>query len=328
MTRIFTDGAEFNDTLLFDNISGLSINNSVKRSGSYSYYLSNSAMYAYKTIAPVSEFYARLAFYTSGVNTSPFAIFRWRNGSTTLGDIRVDGSDRHIKAYVNDGAVATSLTHFSDNIWNLIEVHVIIADSGVIQVKINGILEIDYSGDTKPGSATNVDVIGLGGGDWNFYYDDLAFNDTNGSVDNSWCGNGYVEMLTPTGDSTPLSWSPVTGTSHYAMVDEYAKDDDTTYVTTSGAGIRETFSMSNFTDTNKVVKRIWAEGRAKDASASSTQIKLGIKTSEGNILLGSGITLASNYGMARGTELLVNPVGSGLWNKTSLDAIEFVIESE
>jgi hypothetical protein len=62
-----------------------------------------------------------------------------------------------------------------------------------------------------------------GYGDW--YFDDLAINDSNGSFQNSWPGDGAVIRLKPNAAGDASDW-----TNDYTAVDEVTPDEGTTLV--------------------------------------------------------------------------------------------------
>lgn len=332
MTRIFTDGAEFGDTLFWSFVSGPTASTGAKRSGSYSYFSANSSTYVYKNITAVSEFYARFAFYVDSIGGGPYSFFRWYKDTTQLGDLRIGNSDRLIKAAVNGTAVASCTTAFAYSTWNLVEVHVIISDSGTIQVKFNGVLEINYSGDTKPGADTTINKLQCFNTDWNIYLDDLALNDTNGSVDNSWCGDGKIVLLTPSGSGTTNNWlnsGSVSGSANYLYVDDFPSDSDTTYVYASGSSVgdQDQYALSNFTGgTATSIIRIFPEARAKMTTSGSDAIKIGYFPSGGTDQLSGSMLLSTNYSAFIGTSASANPATGLAWTIDDLNALEYVIE--
>jgi len=144
--------------------------------------------------------------------------------------------------------------------WYYIDFHVVISDTvGVVQVKIDGALEIDVSAaDTNNGGGNiqtleigilnNYDVIYKGGGA-DFYYDDFAVNDTTGSVGNSWLNLAGVFPLHPDGDGNYAAWSS-TGAADYTEVDDTGSfgtlpDDDTTMLSSSTTGARVSLTFDD-----------------------------------------------------------------------------------
>lgn len=320
MTRIFTDGAEFGDTLFWDDSTNVSASATTPRSGAYCY----SARECAKNFPALSELYFRWGIDCDYVWGTTTLFFRYN--TTTIFKL-IEGTGHYLEAYVGASKVATGTVMMVDN-WNTIEVHLLINDStGKIQVKVNGLLDIDYTGDTQPGSDTAVNNLYVSNGG-SYAIDDLALNDTNGSFDNSWCGDGHIEILVPNADGDVNDWMGSDGdkTNNWQLVDEIPSTGDTDYVTTSGYGIQDMYNLGAFTDTNKVITRIIPAVRVKDASALGGVMKVGYKTG-GVVYLGSGEAIPNVYTELLGSSARVNPSGLA-WTKAELDALQIVIECE
>lgn len=327
MTRIFTDGAEFNDTLFFSS-AGSIVTQGVSRSGTYSYQVN--AATGFKSITGISEMYFRQGIYINYTDsgTSDHGVVKFRNGTTD--HVSVFWYSAGDKFGINAGGSA-SVAYGSargKQAWLLMEVYVNIANSpnGRVIVKIDGITDIDYTGDTQNGATTTVDNIA-----WydfatgNFNFDDIALNDTNGLVDNSWCGDGHIETLMASGNGDTNDWTGSDGDSvnNYLLVDERAHDSDTTYVKATTA-VEDMYNVSDYSPTNKIVTRIWAECRARDATVTSGAIKVGYKHSGTEYLSSSYITLTGSYARVIGDETTLDPTDSTVWSEADLDAIQFV----
>lgn len=326
MTRIFTDGAEFGDVLFWDSyLAGTSATTSKKRSGNYSYDLQGNGGYASKYFTAVSEFYFRFGSYTGGSDK----IVTWMKDANVLGSIGINNPTRKLEYFFGTTSTVLGTNAVDLNTWVLIEVYVKIADAGHITVKLNGVTEIDYSGDTKPAADSDVNILkflGLGGNAW---VDDLAMNDVAGGSDDSWCGDGHIEILTPMTGGT-YAWTGSDGDSvdNYALIDDIPPNSDTDYVKSSTASQQDIYTLTDFTATGKIVSRIFAEVRAKDNDASGGQIKLGHKNDGTVYLCSSARTLSGAYKRIVGDDAKVNPFDSGIWEDADLDAIQLVIECE
>jgi hypothetical protein len=325
MTRIFEDGAEFGDILFWD-IGSPVASTTQKRSGNYSYYGANET--STKNISAEAEFYFRFCQYQP-TNGSGYVV-SWYNGATRLGAIYLASTIYKWQGYVSTSAVVTGTNSMLINQWQMGEVYVKIADSGgKITLKIDGIQEFDFTGDTKPGAATNVDNLvfaypNISGGR---YFDDLAFNNTSGTVDNSWCGDGHFELLVANGNGDVNDWNGSDGNKvdNYLLVDDIPSDGDTTFVSATGTA-QDMYNVSSYTGTNKDIRRIWAECRAKDNAVSGGTIKIGYKHSGTVYLCSSARALSGNYARVVGDDALSAPTGSAVWSEADLNAIQFVTE--
>jgi len=109
------------------------------------------------------------------------------------------------------------------------------ATVGAYEVKINNTSVVSDSADNTGTSNINSIVIGSTQNPTevgkSYYVDDIALNDTSGSLNNSWCGDGTIVSLKPKGAGNYAQWDTCEG---------YATAEATTNTTTikiTGHGI-------------------------------------------------------------------------------------------
>ena len=337
MTRLITDGAEMGDMLFWTYISNITsctvqLVSTYGGSGVYIYQVADTP-YVYKNIIELSECYFRIRVRgdpftrNDGVEAKHIAFYK---DGTLIAHFGPDHS-QHYSFYVNGSEVAIGTPTHSDATWYLVEGYFKMSDtSGSGILKVNGITEIEYGGDTKPGTATTFNRIllsgaGSGMGSPLTKWDDIALNDTSGSVDNSWCGEGRIEKLAVNDNGDLNEWTPSSG-SAWQCVDDIPPNGETDYITSRVSGQRDMFNLTAFTDTNKTIRRIWIDSRAEDYAAMASKIKVGLKTS-GSVFMGAEDTLPSAYKRVASGEFLVDPTSGKVWTKTELDALQAVVES-
>jgi hypothetical protein len=333
MTRLWTDGAEFGDGLFFE-LTQPNVYTSPVRSGVYCYGVAGYAGPTAVKLLPthMNEFYMRWCSYINYVGADIVPIWAAKHDTTNVVGLNLNTSG---KLYFTVGGtqVAEGTYPFVDSYWHLLDIYVKIhATSGSLLCKLDGILDIQYGGDTRGGSQTQVDRVQYDGG-WHLgfypvtYFDDIALNDTSDSADNSWCGDGHVELLRANAEGDTLQWTPTSG-SHFQCVDDYPPNGDTDYIGTILPNVRDMIHLAAFDDTNKIVRRVYSEMRARDMSAVGQVLKLGVKTSGSVYLCTDSRVLTYNYTAVKGDEMLVNPATGSPWDKTALDALQFVVNSE
>jgi hypothetical protein len=162
--------------------------------------------------ADLAEFYIGFGVYSSLVDQ--FAINLRGSDNVTHLSIDGGGGTGYIRALRGTSTVlgTSSPNAIATAVWNYIEVHFVIHDSaGVVQVKLNGQLVLDLSGqDTRnAGVAASVDRIVWGHNSLSnvVYFDDFVCNSTTGAVNNSWPGDTKIVGLWPNaaGDTTMLN---------------------------------------------------------------------------------------------------------------------------
>lgn len=142
--------------------------------------------------------------------------------------------------------------------WRHIQGYAKIADSGGrVIVKVDDLVVIDYTGDTKSGG-TNVSVdqfrFNRFGNAAAFYYDDWWINDAAGAAPhNTFYGMARCRLLAPTAPGASTGFTPSTG-ANWSCVDEtpYVATD---YVSNPGAvsGTRDTYVAADIGTGNEVL---------------------------------------------------------------------------
>lgn len=330
MTRIFTAGAESGDTLFWDIlVNTISTVTSPARIGgrAFSIFGNISAASVQKNFTGVTELYLRFAYYF--LTTTPPNEFQWRNSTTVLGSIRYNATSQCLDIYTSTGTLQVSGTKILNiNTWYVIELHVKIHDStGVIEFKVDGVLQPSFAGDTKPGAATTVDNLifqKTGATSTTIYLDDLALNDTAGGADNSWCGDGHLYALTPNadGDSSQLLGSDGNSVNNYLLVDEIPSNSDTDYVESATATQKDLYGLTDLPalPSGSTVSRVLVESRAREIVASGDSIYLGVKqgSTEG---WSSAIPVGASYARQTG-EFLVNPATGIAWTESEINSMQ------
>jgi hypothetical protein len=332
--RIFTDGAEMGDVVFWDNPAGSSAGTSspTPYASAYRYGIASGT---WKSFTPLSEFYFRMRVLFGGYGENAEIYFR--NSGTNLCLITWNWTTHKIVCYAGGTLLGTGTTTMSTNTWYLVQLYYKIDDTtGSAVVYVDGNKDIEYTGDTKPSTQTTVDNLYMSIYNCSLYFDDLALNDTDnsdGKNDDSWCGDGIVVKLTPSGSSaTANNWlnsGSVSGSANYLYVDEYPNDGDTTYVyaSASSTGLQTQFSLSDFPKAGTTITRIWAEARVRKTTANDYGVKIGQLASGGtDVVSGSKVLTTGAYTRITGSEVKINPVTSASWTKADLDNLELVLE--
>lgn len=336
MTRLFTDGAEFGDLLFFTNAGAVTASTTQKRTGAYSYRSGGYANYATKSISATDgEIYLREAIRLDALNNCVLMRVKNNNGGETQFSLKYYASPGSfaITSRETDTVWSTSAGYVTiqSATWHLIEIHFKLHDTlGKAQLKVDGIACAEFSGDTKENIYTGLDTIWFYEQGQAYYFDDIACNNidnTDGLNDNSWCGDGRVELLSPNGNGNVNEWtgSDSNSTDNYALVDE-VPSSSSDYVEDSTPGNQDAYTLTDFSGTGKTILRVWAEARAIDTVPEGAQIKLGLRTNSTDYL-SSEITLGTTYQRIKGTDYKINPNDSAAWEDADLDGLELVLET-
>jgi hypothetical protein len=232
-----------------------------------------------------------------------------------------------LEAVVGGSTVASSSNALVDGTTYHIQVHIQIADAGIFQVKLDDNQVINFSGDTKPGADTTVDIFRWGGINGVCRWDSLTVNDTLGAADNSWPGILRFQRMLPTGPGNYVNnWSRNAGANNWDAVDEVPHDSDTTYLFTTTANLYESFSMADHTLTNVIFKALLTAAIAKKDSGT-VQLALGIRDNDNSTdYFGANSTLGTSYGVVE-ERRTVDPSTGVAWVAAGLNATESLIVS-
>ncbi len=326
MGRQFTDGGEAGDILLFSTSSNLTNTTTNARIGGRCYVITSNGSWTKPLPTPVAEGYFRWAMFFTASNAS-FKL-QFNNAGVELGSLRRNTTSNCMDWYTSTGTlVASGIVPLLASTMYLFELHYKIADSGgIYDLKINGMPETGatYTGDTKPTAATTVDTMVCTCVTGNTHFDDMAFNDVSGSVDNSWCGDGHIygQVVNGNGDSSQLTGSDGNSTDNYLLVDEIPSNSDTDYVSGATVGFKDLYAVTNLSGivTGSTISRVIVEARTKELAAESDTIQLGVK-SGGTEAWSSDIIIGLTYGR-QAAEFLVDPSTSAAWTLANFDSIQ------
>ena len=212
------------------------------------------------------------------------------------------------------------------NTWYYIELDYTCADSpnGAYELRVDGVNVSSGSGlDTRNGGASGtMDTLRVSqpnatATDWDDYY--------SASGSTSFQGDCRVITNVPTSDGTYTAWTPSTGTNHYAVVDEIPYNGDTDYISTAGAGNRDTFGFPALGVTGTVLGvQVQAIARKDDAGVRNLALVI---DSNGTLSDGSSQALSASYTSYRRTDLQDPGAGPGAWTVTAVNAAQYGVKN-
>jgi len=324
MARIFIDGFEAGDVKLWDLINNATAAAPVSgMDGSYCLDVNALGEYAQKTVPEKSEYYAAF-LYQCTQSTNLCNIIAFRNGTTVLGWVRfVSGSS--IRAYRGSGisnVLADGATPLIHNTTYLIEVRYKPHSTGVFQVKVNGLLEIDYSGNTTPGAATITNIrlayYGVTPYYGAAYYDNFILDDAD------WPGNTKIQAIVPTGAGNSTQWTPSAG-ANYECVDE-VPPSEADYVATNTIGHLDQFAAGNLVGTIGSVKCVQVQALAKtDGAPTPTNLQLAVRSGSADYLSGDKAVPSASKQLWNLWE--TDPATAAAWSESGVNAMEIGVKA-
>jgi hypothetical protein len=270
-----------------------------------------------------SELYLAFKFYPTSDSYSE-QIMYFKDSTASLGlTINRNTSTYLASARLSWGGtlLATGITLMPINKTYLIEVYYKPLNSGgVITLKIDGIQQFSFSGDT---TSINEEIryVCLGGvsgvSNSAAYYDDFIIDDAN------WIGNTRVGIIVPDGTGTTNNWTASAGNAWDCLNEKPPSDTDYVYSNTTNQ--IATYAMTTIASMNSV-KAIQLQGSAAyEGSPTPTKIQLGVRAS-GTDYFATDFSPGVGFGML--TKILeLNPADSAAWEQADIDALEVGVKA-
>ena len=319
MARIFMDGWEHGNALALwtSGVSNPSCSTGISgMSGTYCLY--NPGNVLVDLPSTYTEMYASCKWRLLQLQKDCLAFSK---GTTKICGIYVNPSG-FLVARIGDTDVATGTKLILTNtITYRIEVYFKMDDSvGRVIVKVDDIIDIDFTGDTKPGADADFDRLGLGtvfGA--NGYFDDVVLDDS------GWVGITEIVGLKPSGAGNSTQWSPSAG-SNYQCVDEVPYND-ADYVSETVAAQKDLFAIEDLASTPDAIKCVTVTGRVvKDGSPTPANVRLVTRT-ESTDYNGDDEAVPLNNPKFINKMWEINPNTTSAWTESDINALEIGIES-
>ena len=326
MARIFIDGFESGDHDMWDAESNATVVSSagLDMDGDYCLDLISYDEYIQKDIAADDEMY--FAFLYRPVNdASSEQMLSIYNGSTPLLHIWRTGTSRVIKAHSSIYTeLAIGTKSLEVNTTYLIEVHFKVADSGGrVEVRVDRISDIDFTGDTKPDANTQFNKVRLGYGPsvaytTHAYFDNFIIDDT------AWIGDTKIQAVVPIGVGNTTGWIPSAG-ANWECVDE-KPSNDADYVSINANDVMDTYVAGNLSGSIDNIKCVQVQSRTRiEGAPTPTNLKLVVRSGGTDYLSGNKSVSAAEKGLWNLWE--DNPADSLAWEEADVNAMEIGIKS-
>lgn len=146
----------------------------------------------------------------------------------------------------NSGTLlATGTIPLAIGAWYYVEIKLFCDNAGTCEVKVNGVTDINFAGDTLNVSA-NLTNLAFGGANacQVFYVDDLYICDDSGADNNDFLGDLRVDALLPDGVGNSSDFTPSAG-ANWQCVDENPPNDDADYVEEATINDHDTYTFEN-----------------------------------------------------------------------------------
>lgn len=211
--------------------------------------------------------------------------------------------------------------------WQYFEIWVLLANSGGrVQIKVDGVQIIDFTGDTLEGSSVDVITVFIRGlQSRTNYHDDVVINDDAGAINNTFPGIISLVPLLPTaaGFATELQRGGTDSGANWDQCNEVPADA-VSYVFDTVVDDRDLFNIEDLTlPAGALIKNVIVQARCQIDSGSGNVAVM--------VRSGSTEDQSSDQILSAGWNLFqhlmdVNPDDSLAWEDADVDALQIGIK--
>lgn len=251
MARLKSIGFELNSTtsdVETTNNSGGVISSATFRSGAYSFNKANGSTSANMRVAYASSDYTGAIYsrFYFRIQTATSALQRiWTlqtSGVTRRVSIRVN-ANRTLELWdeSNVAQIGSDSSALALDTWYSVEllVDTTTLASSVVEARIDGSSFASGTVNLAGGGSEFTNGFGASDSGCRLFWDDIAINDTSGSFQNSWPGEGSIVHLRPNATGDNDAWQDgAGGSSNYQSIDEVTPNDasGSDYIASNSSG--------------------------------------------------------------------------------------------
>jgi hypothetical protein len=282
---------------------------------------------------PTRRLTLNLAYYQAGQwpTTTLAAWLRFNSGSTTVLSLTMSslGVPTLRRGVEGSGTLlATGSVNPTLNAVDYWEIALFVDDTnGYFKVWINGLLSIDFSGNTGNVDLGTINFRNAAASQFAFgYVSDITLcsHDGTPTADQARLGPVTHTTIAPTSDVS-VDGVPSSGSDNYAMVDEFPNDGDTTYVELAAPGDKDIYGHSTTLPVDTKPIGVLVRSVQKLPLAGTTQVRH---------ILDDGVTqdegTDQNVGEGYNATYYVwqeNPFTNDVWEKAEVEALNFGVEA-
>ena len=279
-----------------------------------------------KSITSAATIISGFAFSLSALPPSQDTIiFILSDAGTEQVSIRVETGTGKLKVIGAGTVRGTSTTALSLNTFYYIELKATIANSGSVELRINGTSEVNVSGvDTQTTANASADGVGLacqGNQTANYIFDDYYVCNGLGTVNNDFLGDLRVQAIFPDGAGGNTQWTP-SANANWQNVDETTPNDDTDYNSDATVGDRDTYTYGNLSPATASIKAVQIMTYARKDDAGTRTIAPVVRLSAVNYDQASLPNLTTSYQYLPQV-LETSPATTVAWTLSEVNGAEF-----
>lgn len=282
------------------------------------------------------EFFFGVSMLLSAAPTSTSVAFAFHNSTPSLASAAWNSADaltnltlritntRQLAIYRGTTLLATGSTILNLNAWFRLEVRIVVSNTGIFDVRLNGVAEITFSGDTYDTGDLGIRQVAFcapsGSSPACIYDDFVVWNSVARAVEpTTWIGDMRIDTLRPTANGDTINSTPLSGAA-YAAVDDVVSDGDTTYTEAATVGNKDLYQVTDLSVVPNAIYAVVVNTITKTTGTSGRQIKAKIKRSSE----GDGVTRnvpLSAYGLQQDA-FSFDPSTLNFWDAAGVNAMQ------
>jgi hypothetical protein len=248
--------------------------------------------------------------------------FSWGPAGSASRGINITSTGIGLRDIGVNGYTAFTSWGNPDSTWMYVEIEFQPAVAGYVKVYVDNVLRFDYAGnascDWLPAT------VGWGDTDTAtpYFVDDFYLCDNTGTTNNTRKGNVQINALRPTVDGNYQQFTPSTGTSHFALVDEVPFSG--TDYNTGSTGQKDSYDVTSI-DASRVIHGISYTSRIGTESGTNSLGRNFVRIGPTDYP-GASQTIGST-GAVRDEIVELSPATSVAWTGAEINAAEFGYEA-
>lgn len=328
MARVFIDGFEKNDLRLWDSNSGCTVV-AVKSGMSGSYCadfgtgFGDNRQVLSKNVTARIDYYVKFRYWCQTNTYNPEAIISFYDSGICHLYLKRNAGTGNLDLYrgIETNFLVSGTASIVEAHTYLIELYAKIDDgsSGRFILKVDGLSDIDFTGDTRNAGNALISTIRFGypgGGNDNpkMCIDDVVIDNAN------WPGDGRIQGLAISGIGSQSLWTPSVGTTNFVMINDI---DDADFNYTNTNNNLDLFAANDLTGTISAVKCVQVQASARKQGTSTPQnLQLALKSGT-TVYTSTDKALPSAYNVDLYGLWETNPATTNSWTEQEVDNAEF-----
>lgn len=226
--------------------------------------------------------------------------------------------------------IATSATVRTLGTWYYVELKVTTRTStnGSYELRVDETTDLSGSGVNLANTgADGSDVVMFSATTSNSSWDDIYVNDNQGTLNNDFLGDSAVRGILPNGDGASTAWTPSTGTSHFALVDDTATTtNDADYNSGVNNGDRDLYTYENVAGLlNGPIASVMVTSDMRMVTTGTATVKVVVR--QGGVNYDAATHTVNGTGVRGYTQVIeTSPDDAAPWEVADVDNAQIGVE--